>query len=101
MIAKINTGQSLDGALAYNQEKVDEGLGKVLTSNLVCEPMDGCFSVQTTAADFARKVIKDNSEPKRRKEITELLAQKYGLIPAHAPKQPELRQLTPVDPAQG
>src|SRR5665647_1236688 len=54
MIAKINTGSNLYGALAYNQEKVDEGLGKVLATNLVCEPMDGCFSVQTTAADFAR-----------------------------------------------
>jgi len=35
MIAKINTGSNLYGALAYNQEKVDEGLGKVLVgSNL-------------------------------------------------------------------
>src|SRR5665647_1982147 len=170
MIAKINTGQSLYGALAYNQEKVDEGLGKVLTSNLVCEPMDGCFSVQTTAADVARwlpasehlptkkpvihislnphpddkladigreymerlgygcqpylifkhedigrdhihivslrvdcegKLIKDSFEHKRSKEITELLEQKYGLIPAQGQKQPELWQLTPVDPAQG
>src|SRR5665648_816002 len=54
MIAKINTGNSLYGALAYNQEKVDEGLGKVLATNLVCEPIDGHFSVQGCAADFAR-----------------------------------------------
>ena len=54
MIAKINTGNSLYGALAYNQEKVDEGMGKVLATNLVCEPMDGSFSVQATATDFAR-----------------------------------------------
>jgi len=54
MIAKINTGNSLYGALAYNQEKVDEGLGKILATNLVCEPMDGCFSVPDCAADFAR-----------------------------------------------
>ena len=33
MIAKINTGSNLYGALAYNQEKVDEGLGKVLVGN--------------------------------------------------------------------
>ena len=33
MIAKINTGNSLYGALAYNQEKVDEGLGKILVGN--------------------------------------------------------------------
>ena len=175
MIAKINTGSNLYGALAYNQEKVDEGLGKVLASNLVCEPMDGCFSVQNCAADFARwlpssehlptkkpvihislnphpddkladnqladigreymerlgyggqpylifkhedvgrdhihivslrvdcegKLIKDSFEHKRSKEITELLEKKYGLIPAQGQKQPELWQLSPVDPAQG
>lgn len=42
------------GALAYNQEKVDENLGKVLASNLVCEPRDGRFSVLACATDFAR-----------------------------------------------
>ena len=42
------------GALAYNQEKVDENLGKVLASNLVCEPMNGNFSVLACATDFAR-----------------------------------------------
>jgi hypothetical protein len=175
MIAKINTGNSLYGALAYNQEKVDEGMGKVLATNLVCEPIDGHFSVQGCAADFARwmpspehlptkkpvihislnphpndkltdnqlaaigceyleqlgygsqpylifkhedigrehihivsirvdcdgKLIKNSFEHKRSKEITELLEQKYGLIPAQGQKQPELWQLTPVDPAKG
>lgn len=175
MIAKINTGNSLYGALAYNQEKVDEGMGKVLATNLVCEPIDGHFSVQGCAADFARwmpspehlptkkpvilislnphpddkladnqladigreymerlgyggqpylifkhedigrehihivslrvdcegKLIKNSFEHKRSKEITELLEHKYGLIPAQGQKQPELWQLTTVDPAQG
>jgi len=175
MIAKINTGSNLYGALAYNQEKVDEGLGKVLASNLVCEPKDGQFSVSDCAMDFVHwlpssehlptkkpvihislnphpndkltdnqlvdigreymerlgygsqpylifkhedvgrdhihivslrvdcegKLIKDNFEHKRSKEITELLEQKYGLIPAQGQKQPELWQLSPVDPAQG
>lgn len=54
MIARINIGSSLYGALAYNQEKVDENLGKVLASNIVCEPMDGRFSVLACASDFAR-----------------------------------------------
>ena len=54
MIARINIGTSLYGALAYNQEKVDENLGKVLASNLVCEPMNGNFSVLACATDFAR-----------------------------------------------
>jgi hypothetical protein len=54
MIARINIGSSLYGALAYNQEKVDENLGKVLASNLVCEPIDGRFSVLACVTDFAR-----------------------------------------------
>lgn len=54
MIARINIGSSLYGALAYNQEKVDENLGKVLASNLICEPMDGRFSVLACATDFAQ-----------------------------------------------
>lgn len=54
MIARINIGSSLYGALAYNQEKVDENLGKVLASNLVCEPIDGRFRVLACAADFAQ-----------------------------------------------
>jgi DNA-binding transcriptional regulator GbsR (MarR family) len=33
MIAKINTGSNLYGALAYNQEKVDEGMGKIIVGN--------------------------------------------------------------------
>ena len=175
MIAKINTGNSLYGALAYNQEKVDEGLGKVLATNLVCEPKDGQFSVSDCAMDFAHwlpspehlptkkpvihislnphpndkltdnqlaaigceyleqlgygsqpylifkhedigrehihivslrvdcdgKLIKNSFEHKRSKEITELLEQKYGLISAQGQKQPELWQLTQVDPAKG
>jgi hypothetical protein len=54
MIARINIGSSLYGALAYNQEKVDENLGEVLASNLVCEPVNGRFSVLACATDFAR-----------------------------------------------
>ena len=52
MIAKITVGNSLYGALSYNQEKVNHELGKVLASHLVCEPMDGIFNVAETAADF-------------------------------------------------
>ncbi|MFT4222360.1 conjugal transfer protein MobB [Dysgonomonas sp.] len=54
MVAKINHGSSLYGALAYNQEKVNEGLGKVLGTNLVLEPTDGRFSVASSMMDFER-----------------------------------------------
>ena len=52
MVAKINVGSNLYGALAYNQEKVNENLGKVLGSNLVFEPADGKFSISECMEDF-------------------------------------------------
>lgn len=54
MVIKINHGSSLYGALEYNQEKVNEGLGKVLGTNLVMEPTDGRFSIASSMADFER-----------------------------------------------
>lgn len=54
MIAKITTGKDIYGALAYNQEKVNEGLGKVLGSNIIPEPEDGRFSVVTCTEAFNR-----------------------------------------------
>ena len=51
--------------------------------------------------DCDGKLIKNSFEHKRSKEITELLEQKYGLIPAEGQKQPELWQFTRVDPAKG
>ena len=56
MVAKINIGSNLYGALAYNQEKVDEGLGKILGSNLVFEPADGQFNVSESMNDFMQFV---------------------------------------------
>lgn len=52
MVAKINIGSNLYGALVYNQEKVDEGLGKILGANLVFEPADGRFNVTECMNDF-------------------------------------------------
>ncbi|WP_283687805.1 conjugal transfer protein MobB [Dysgonomonas sp. Marseille-Q5470] len=54
MVAKINQGGNLYGALSYNQEKVNEGLGKVLATNLVIEPTDGAFNVASCMQDFER-----------------------------------------------
>lgn len=56
MVAKINIGSNLYGALAYNQEKVDEGLGRILGSNLVFEPTDGQFNVTECMNDFMQFV---------------------------------------------
>lgn len=54
MVAKFSHGSNLYGALSYNQEKVNEGLGKVLATNLVIEPNDGVFNVTSCMEDFER-----------------------------------------------
>lgn len=46
------TGNSLQGVLLYNQQKVDKEKGSVLATNILCEPADGRFSVAATVADF-------------------------------------------------
>ena len=45
MIAKINIGNSLFGALAYNQHKIDQEKGKVLFTNKILENPDGKFDI--------------------------------------------------------
>lgn len=52
MVAKISTGNSLYGALAYNQNKVDEGHAKVLATNLILQPEDGNFRLQDCMNGF-------------------------------------------------
>ena len=43
MVAKISVGKNLYGALAYNQNKVDEGEAKILSTHLLRYPEDGRF----------------------------------------------------------
>ena len=54
MVANITTGKDVYGALAYNQEKVNRGDGKVLLTHIVREPVDGRFNVAATAEDLLR-----------------------------------------------
>lgn len=54
MVAKITTGKDVYGALAYNQQKVDRGKGKVLLTHILREPSNGQFDVATTAEDLLR-----------------------------------------------
>ena len=54
MVAKITTGKDVYGALAYNQQKVDRGKGKVLLTHILREPPDGRFDIATTAEDLLR-----------------------------------------------
>jgi len=52
MVAKINVGSSLFGALSYNQEKIDEGLGKVLFSNRIIQNTDGSHTMYFNLKSF-------------------------------------------------
>lgn len=52
MVAKINFGSSLYGALAYNAEKIDEGKGKILGANKTYYNKDGTFNIHSCLEDF-------------------------------------------------
>lgn len=54
MVANITTGNNIYGALAYNQEKVEQGNGTVLATQILREPADGNFNVAETAEDILR-----------------------------------------------
>lgn len=54
MVAKINIGNSLYGALAYNGEKVNEGEGKLLASHKMFDTGDGKLDIARCMEDFKR-----------------------------------------------
>ena len=59
MVAKINIGSSLFGALSYNQEKVDAGEAKVLCSSKVLLPMDKSLTLAFCMKSFESHLPKD------------------------------------------
>lgn len=52
MVAKISSGSSIFGALAYNQTKVDEQQAKVIFTNRMTEPRDGNYTVGICMRSF-------------------------------------------------
>jgi hypothetical protein len=52
MVAKISSGSSIFGALAYNQTKVDEQKAKVILTNRMIEPRDGNYTVGVCMRSF-------------------------------------------------
>lgn len=54
MVADIHIGNNLYGALAYNQEKMDAGLGRILETNRIFVPADGQFRIGECVRDFER-----------------------------------------------
>lgn len=56
MVADIHKGNNLYGALAYNQDKIDNGKGQILETNRVFVPFDGQFRVSDCVRDFERAI---------------------------------------------
>lgn len=54
MVAKISVGNSLYGALAYNGQKVNEGEGKLITSNKIFDCGNGQVDIARAMEDFGR-----------------------------------------------
>lgn len=52
MVAKISSGSSIFGALAYNQTKVDEQQAIVILTNRMIEPRDGNYTVGVCMRSF-------------------------------------------------
>ncbi|MFV0587992.1 conjugal transfer protein MobB [Bacteroides reticulotermitis] len=52
MVAKINSGSSLFGALSYNQQKIDQGEGKILFSNRIIQDKDGSHNIYLNLKSF-------------------------------------------------
>lgn len=54
MVANMNVGTSLYGALAYNGQKVNEGEGRLLLSNKIFDDGTGTMDIARAASDFER-----------------------------------------------
>jgi hypothetical protein len=52
MVAKISSGSSVYGALAYNQNKVDKGRAKVISANRMIEPKTGEYDIAISMRSF-------------------------------------------------
>jgi len=52
MVAKISSGSSIFGALAYNQTKVDEQQATVILTSRMIEPRDGNYTVGVCLRSF-------------------------------------------------
>jgi len=64
MVAKISSGSSIFGALAYNQTKVDEHQGEVILTNRMIEPRDGNYKVGICMRSFESYLIANQKTEK-------------------------------------
>ncbi len=52
MVAKINVGKSLYGAISYNESKVEEGTARVIGSNYMVENGEGDIDIHSVMRSF-------------------------------------------------
>lgn len=64
MVAKINTGSSLFGALSYNQEKLDTEEAKILYSNRIMQQPDGDYNMYLNTKSFEPYLMANNKTEK-------------------------------------
>ena len=64
MVAKINTGSSLFGALSYNQEKLDTEEAKILYSNRIIQQPDGEYNMYLNIKSFEPYLMANNKTEK-------------------------------------
>ena len=64
MVAKINTGFSLFGALSYNQEKLDTNEAKILFSNRIMQQANGEHSMYLNQKSFEPYLMANNKTEK-------------------------------------
>ena len=64
MVAKISTGSSLFGALAYNQEKLDSNEAKILFSNRIMQEADGEHTMYLNQKSFEPYLMANNKTEK-------------------------------------
>ena len=64
MIAKISSSNTLYGALAYNQNKLEDDHAKVILTNRMIEPADGNITIQICLQSFDPYLIANRKTEK-------------------------------------
>ena len=64
MVAKISVGNSLYGALSYNESKVEVGKAKVLASNNMIENSDGDLDISSAVKSFEHHLSQNHKTKK-------------------------------------
>jgi hypothetical protein len=64
MVAKMSSGNSIYGALSYNQIKVDEDHAKVIFACNMKDPEDGIYTMQVCLESFESRLMANQKTEK-------------------------------------